>query len=603
MTKKRILFVGEASFLNTGFSTIYRELLPRLAATDKYDIAEIGCYARTDDPRVQEFIKGRWKFWGNMPTSQEEAMIYNRNSEHPRDKGQNINQFGANIFDQVVAEFKPDFCVMLRDNWMDSFILRSCFRPWMKVMWMPTVDSPQQAEEWINDYEQCNLVMAYSDFGVHTLKSQSSKIKLFPKPMRPGVDLEVFKPLNKEVVREKFNLNKNIPIIGIVQRNQSRKMILDVIDAFAMMKNKNKDNKAAQESVLLLHTAWPDNLHSFDYPRHIRRVNSNKWMKNYCPSIMNSILQTLICHNCGEASLCHAVNLSNQPIRSANIKGKQISGIFMPCVYCGQQTATCPNTSLGFSREQLSEVYNLMNVFVQCSIAEGCAVPVQESKSCGIPAIVTDHSATTEKGRFPSEYVHFKDLNITEDNYTIHHGGITHDVCGYRHEPETGCLRAVPDVKDLSEKMFLMISNKELQSKMSTEARKCAEQNYDWNVLWKQWEYVIDNIKPLDRSQTWDSPIAEVEDIKPLSIPDNLSDEQYIEWLYLNVLKYPNVDFDGARMWLQNLQQGVTREQLMQQFVGIGNQQSDASKTRDRIRQEVNGLKVNNNNRHGQEFV
>jgi hypothetical protein len=42
MAKKRILFVGEASFLSTGFSNYYRELLPRLHATGKYEIGDPG---------------------------------------------------------------------------------------------------------------------------------------------------------------------------------------------------------------------------------------------------------------------------------------------------------------------------------------------------------------------------------------------------------------------------------------------------------------------------------------------------------------------------------------------------------------------------------
>jgi len=62
MEKKRILFCGEASFLNTGFSTYYRELIPRLVATGKYEIAEMGSYAHQQDPRVNDFVKNRWKF-------------------------------------------------------------------------------------------------------------------------------------------------------------------------------------------------------------------------------------------------------------------------------------------------------------------------------------------------------------------------------------------------------------------------------------------------------------------------------------------------------------------------------------------------------------
>jgi hypothetical protein len=82
--KKRVLFVGEASFLSTGFSTYYRELLPRLVETGKYEIAELGSYAAQNHPLVEEFIQGRWKFYGVMPTTQEESAIFNQPSKHPK---------------------------------------------------------------------------------------------------------------------------------------------------------------------------------------------------------------------------------------------------------------------------------------------------------------------------------------------------------------------------------------------------------------------------------------------------------------------------------------------------------------------------------------
>lgn len=597
--KKRVLVIGEASALNTGFSNYYRELLSRLVKTGKYEIGEIASYVRPDDSRMHEFVNGRWQWWGNMPTTQEEVAIFNQPSNHPRDRGQNINQFGANIFDRVCAEFKPDCIIAIRDNWMDSFILRSSFRKWFKFLWLPTVDSPQQSEEWIEDYEKCNLVMAYSDFGVHTLKLQSPKIKLYPKPMRPGVDLQVFKPLNKSNIREKFNLSNDIKIIGLLQRNQSRKMILETIDAFALMKKKFSNHPIIKKAVLLLHTAWPDNAYSFNYPRHIKRLQSNTWMKYHYKGIMSDVLQTLICHNCKSSSVCFAINLHNQSVQTLQINGQNIMGIFMPCIYCGQQTATCPTTGIGHSREQLADIYNLMDFMVQCSIAEGDGMPSTECKACGVPVIVTDHSALSEKGRFPSEYIHFKELGITKENYTINKGGITHTVAAYKHEPETGCLRAIPDIKDLSEKMYLLLTDNELRSKMSEEARECAEENYDWDKLAKQWEYVLDNIKSYDRSKTWDSPVTQHTDIKPIPVPVGLTNEQYIEWLYLNILQYPAVDPNGAQMWLQHLQAGVSREQLMQQFIKIGNQQSNESKLRDQIRSQVLGLNVNNQ----QEFI
>jgi hypothetical protein len=149
----------------------------------------------------------------------------------------------------------------------------------------------------------------------------------------------------------------------------------------------------------------------------------------------------------------------------------------------------------------------------------------------------------------------------------------------------------------LADKMRDLISDPKRLQQLSIEARECAEENYDWNNLWKQWEYVLDNVKPLDRSKTWGSPIIEHEEIQPVAVPEGLSDEQYVEWLYLHVLKYPAVDPEGAKTWVQHLSMGVPRERLMQQFVAIGNQQSDGGKLRDKIRMEVAGVSHQNENR------
>jgi len=52
--KPKILWVNEASFLRTGFSTIGWQVIKRLQATGKYDIVELGSYAHQNDPRWQD---------------------------------------------------------------------------------------------------------------------------------------------------------------------------------------------------------------------------------------------------------------------------------------------------------------------------------------------------------------------------------------------------------------------------------------------------------------------------------------------------------------------------------------------------------------------
>jgi glycosyltransferase involved in cell wall biosynthesis len=535
-----------------------------------------------------------------MPTSQQESQLFNQPCPHPRGRGQNTNQFGEYKFNHIVADFKPDIVIDIRDWWMLEYQERSPFRPWYKWIVMPTVDAEPQAEEWIKTYENAEMVLAYSDYGVQTLRRQSSllgngrlRMKVFPKAMRPGVDLNTFVPMDKKEVREHWNLNKENPVIGTVMRNQSRKLYPDLIDGFSNMKMKYKGNPQVDKAVLLIHSCWPDNQHSYDYPRHIMRLETHEWMQYHQKNIRGSILQSMYCHSCKEPSVTFAMNLWGRPLQDNRVK--------LACPHCGAIDASPPSTAIGFTREDLAKLYNLFDLYVQCSICEGDGMPIQEAKACGVPTLATDYTAMREKGRFP-DYTHFEELGLTEDNYTCHKGGDVIDVGRYYYEPETNCKRAHPDIEDLSDKMFAMISDEGRLAQLSKEARDCAETNYDWEKLWEQWEYILDNVAVKDRSDTWDSPIEDHEAIAPVAIPDGLNDEEYINWLYLNVLKYPSVDPEGVKTWVQQLAMGVTREQLMQQFVSIGNQQCDNSRIRDNVRKQIQGLsKVST--QHKQEFV
>lgn len=586
--KKRILFIGEASCLATGFSNYYAELIPRLVATGKYEIGEIASYIAPGDPRMIEFVNNRWKWWGVMPTTQQEAAIFNQPSQHPHDRGQLINQFGANILEKVLAEFKPDCVIDIRDWWMIAFEQRSVFRDWFKWLICPTVDSIPQEELWMQYYGQADLVMAYSDFGIHALKQQNPLLKVFPEPMRPPLDTETFKPLDKTEIRKKYLLRPDLPVIGVVQRNQSRKLHLDTIDAFALMKNKYANKyKQVHEAVLLIHSSWPDNAFSYDYPRHIMRLHSYPWMQYHRKGIKDDILQSLMCMNsdCKQYSVGHAMMLWNKPIQNGRI--------LQLCKHCNQMSAVCPTSGANtYTRAALAEIYNLMDVCVQTSIAEGCGMPVNEAKACGVPVIVTDYSALSEKGRFPAEYIHIKERKIKEEDYTVNKGGLVNVVERFRHEPETGCFRALPDIEDLAEKMKNLLVNSDLRNKMGKEGRECALKHYNADVLAKRWEFILDNVKVKDRTQTWDSAIVINPPCFPDMIPDGLDDDAFFKFLYLEILKYNAVDPDGVVYWKQQLAQGATRQQLFEQFKGIAKNGADAENVRQQLRAQAAGMNI-----------
>lgn len=56
--KKRILMVSESSHIKSGFGNYTREVLSRLHATGKYEIAELSCYRTAETPKTEP-----WKIY------------------------------------------------------------------------------------------------------------------------------------------------------------------------------------------------------------------------------------------------------------------------------------------------------------------------------------------------------------------------------------------------------------------------------------------------------------------------------------------------------------------------------------------------------------
>lgn len=51
---------------------------------------------------------------------------------------------------------------------------------------------------------------------------------------------------------------------------------------------------------------------------------------------------------------------------------------------------------LGLSRDSVASLYSAFDVFLNCAMGEGFGVPIIEAQACGVPVIVTDHSAMPE---------------------------------------------------------------------------------------------------------------------------------------------------------------------------------------------------------------
>lgn len=520
--KKRVLFIGEASFLETGFSNYYRQLLPRLMNTEKFEIGEFGSYAGQDDPRGAGIP---WKFYGVLPSNENEARVFgNPRGSEEEQKRYNTNQFGEYKFTEVLLDFKPDIVVGIRDWWMDEYVLRSPYCKDIKFIWMPTVDGMPQATHWIDDYKNVDMIIAYSHFGKKILENQSNnKIKV-TDVISAGVDLDTFHPMDRQKLMHKWALrtDKNTNIIGSVMRNQSRKLFPRLIQSYKKFKNANPT--MARHTCLWLHTSYPDV--GFDIPEYVKREG-----------LETDVLFTYVCHSCAHVFVSWFLSWD-----SFDAKKKPQWEPMGMCEKCGQKTAAMPNTQRGVTREQLAEIYNMFSLYVQASNSEGQGMPIVEAKACGVPVLCVDYSAMSEQGR--------------------NGGALPIRVQTLESEGTTGVYRALFDRDDLATKMAQVLSddNKEEYEKMKIEARECVEKEYNWDIQYKKWEKILDAVEIQDRSTTWDKPVAFLSPIKQ-NAPAQICDEDFVAWCYTNILDKADEPHDspGFVNWINSLAKDTPR--------------------------------------------
>lgn len=498
MAKKRILWVSEASFLNTGFSVLSMEILKRLHATGKYEIAEFGSYAGTGDPRASKLP---WKFYGALPDKNDHESINRYNSSQ-------YGQFGEALFEKVCLDFRPDIVVDSRDHWMCEFQLRSPYRNNFKLIWMPTVDGEPQRSEWLDSYQRADKILTYSQYGKDVLDREApGKIKV-EGIVRPGVDHEVYKPMDKKAIRQKFGIDEDAKIIMTVMRNQRRKLYPDLMEMFGeylkhCISKGNED--LAKNSYLYLHTSYPDV--GFDLSKYIMQYG-----------IGHRVLCTYFCEAC------------------KNFYPSFFQTEIAFCQVCRRKAAHMPNTGSGVDREGLAQIMNLADLYIQYSICEGLGMPVAEAKACGVPAMGIDYSATSEQ------------VNVD--------GCWPIKVAKFFHEPvtETEQRRALPDTMDAVKKVynFMSLSDqaKEAYGKL---ARKDAAENYSFDRAAKIFEETIDATEIHDPATTWYNPKANIIN-KPQQLPQFTGPSNMIDWCLDNFIKRPELK---TSFWRNELIKGL----------------------------------------------
>lgn len=344
--KTRVLWVGEATYLSTGYSVYGKEVLSRLYKNPKIELAELACWANPTDPRLQSIP---WKVYPNGP---------HPNDEQGKRDHENNHQFplGEAIFDKVVLDFKPHVVIDIRDVFMFDFIDRSPARKYFRWLQMPTVDSTPQNEQWLDIIMRADGVFTYQEWSYDVLRRESGgKIKLLGHA-DPSAAKE-FVPRDKLDCKSKFGL-QDFTILGTVMRNQPRKLFPELFKAFAQYLQQSK-----REDVLLYcHTSYPDM--GWDFARLLNDYG-----------IASKVLFTYICKNCG------------------TVFPMKFSDGVSPCTKCGRVAASPSNVQIGVDNNTLSIIYNCFDLYIQYANSEGYGMSIAEAAACGVPIVATDFSA------------------------------------------------------------------------------------------------------------------------------------------------------------------------------------------------------------------
>ena len=473
--KKRILLMGEAHYLSSGFGTYAKELLTRLHKTDKYEIAEFAAYGNPDEPRPIP-----WLFYGNLPQpgNEQEAEAYN---SHPS------NQFGVWKFEEVCLDFKPDIVLSYRDPWMDNWIKDNALRKYFHWVWMPTVDSAPQRQEWVDTFCDCDAILTYSEFGSEVLEKQGKERINVIGCASPGIDPSIYKPVPKKKHREEMGLDPDCFIIGTVMRNQRRKLFFELMKSFRIFLDKAPSD-IADKTFLYLHTSYPERV-GWDIAEGI--------IEN---GLGGKVLMTYVCKNC--------LQFFPNMFQDAMCK----------CKFCGQLSASCPTVGLGLSIPDLAKIYNLFDIYVQYAICEGFGMPQIEAGACGVPVAATNYSAMRDVLRFIK-------------GYPI-------PVKTFFRELETNAERAYPDNEALVQILINFFLQDETQRmKQSIQVRNDTVKRYNWDDTAKVWENYIDSYQPKNLQGQWNSP-PQITNIPP-NVPPNLSNENFINWIFSAILNDP----------------------------------------------------------------
>ncbi len=465
---KKILFCTESSHISSGFGNFSRAILSRLYSLG-YDVAELSCYRTPSQVKIEP-----WKIY---PAA--------LSKDHPKYKQYSAdisNSFGKFIFDFVLLDYKPDIVIDFRDFWMFAYQEISPLRKFFYWMIAPTFDSSPLLVDTMVNFSNADMVLTHTKWANDELSRLDKNRQLnLGGILSDSVDTNIFKPVeNKNSHKLKYNLSDAF-IIGSVLRNQKRKLIPELFDIL----RKVLDNNPNKNILLYLHTSYPE-IDGWNIPELLLEYN-----------VANYVLFTYRCNKCH-----HFIT-------------KKYHGPTTICNNCKSVAGMCSVTN-GISESDLSDIYNLFDIYIQYAICEGFGIPQVEAVACGVPLITIDHGAMGEIGR---------NLNAS----------LVKVKTSFR-EADSNAIRIYPDNNHAINVIESLLNNTTL-SDIGHQSRKLLLEKYSWDKTTQNLIDIIDNIELSQDQGKWDLPTQNI--VGDTNMSYDGDNKKFINYIVENIIKEP----------------------------------------------------------------
>ena len=408
---KKIVILSDSPFTNTGYSTQSLFLMNGLADLG-YEIHFfahnfVGQQIPPDHIKLADGVPFKFHFYGNGRAP-----------------------YCQDVIVPKIQEIKPDYFIVLLDTFMlYPWALQQNFAPAKSIFWFPTDGGGRLPLGCENVLRKFYYPVAMSKFGQ---KQVADLHGLTVDYIPHGVDSARFHPLTveeKKELKKKYNLSGKF-VVGLVGRNQGRKMHDRAIKAFA------KWCKPHEDAILLMHLDPHDNAAVFDMINMINeyglqnriRFTGVNFYQGFTYEKMNEIY-----------------NLMDIYFSSTSGEG-----------------------------------------FGVCTIeAMSCEVPVINTAYTTTDELVTNHKAGEPVKLVGTEYVNLFDVHSKEYDMRMWNGTIT---------GSWSVERAMIDIDDTGRVLEKLYCNEQLRKEYGLNGRKAVLENYDWPIIIKKWHEVLQKI-------------------------------------------------------------------------------------------------------------